>query len=276
MSTATVLLLGDDTIRSEIVTLTPADAKEILASRNTHNRILRPKAVADYARDMAAGSWRVNGEAIKFDHDGVLLDGQHRLHAIVAAGVPVAFLVVTGLEPETQDTMDSGRKRTTGDALGLHGETNATTLAAVTRRVWLWERGDHKLTGTATPSTSECSALLAARPEIRRSADVAVRVHHHFPYVSRSVTGVAHHVFSRIALDDAVWFFARLGDGAELPVGHPVLTLRNRVMSDRSDRRRIPEARYLAYLVRTWNAVRDGESLSKLQVATDGAMPMPK
>lgn len=276
MSTATVLLLGDDNLGSEVVTLTPADAKKILDCSNTHNRVMRPKAVAEYARDMASGRWAQNGEAIKFDRNGVLLDGQHRLAAIVASGVPVAMLVVTGLAPETQETMDSGRKRSTGDALGLRGEHNATVLASVARRVWMWEHGNHRFSGGTTPTTAECTALLNERPELRRSAEIAVRVHYTFRYLPQSITGAAHHIFSRISQEDAVWFFARLGDGAELPVGHPVLTLRTRIMTDRAAGKHVADGRLMAYLVRTWNAVRDGESLTRLQFGAESAMPMPK
>lgn len=276
MSTATVLLFGDDEFRSEIVVITPDDAKQILASRNTHNRKFRDRAVDDYARDMAAGAWKQNGEAIKFASDGSLLDGQHRLAAIAKAGVSVPMLVVTGLAPEAQETMDSGRRRTTGDAFVLRGETYAALLAAVLRRVWMWENGDYKFSGNATPTTAECAALLKEHPELRRSAEIAARVHCTFRYLPQSALGTAHYLFSRISTEDAVWFFARVADGAELPVNHPVLTLRTRVMTDRAGNKRIPDTRYMAYLIRAWNAYRDGRELGRIIQDPDGPMPMPK
>jgi hypothetical protein len=258
----------------DIVTVTPELAEKWLR-QNTHNRPLRKRAIADYSRDMAAGKWLQNGEALKFASDGTLLDGQHRLYAVVKAGVPVTMLIVTGLPPETQETMDAGRKRTTADAFGLRGEANATVLAAVLKRVWLWDQGDYKFGQSYIPTTAECASLLKERPEIHRSVEIAVRVHQTFRYLPQSVTGTAHHLLSRIDTGEAVWFFARVGDGAELPAGHPVLTLRTRIMTDKAENRSIPDFRYMAYLIRAWNAVRDGRSLGRIIQAADASMPLP-
>ncbi|MCQ9178936.1 hypothetical protein KMT30_07800 [Streptomyces sp. IBSBF 2953] len=251
-----------------------------LASRwlrnNTHNRRLRDKAVADYARDMKAGNWSLNGEALKFSRDGGVLDGQHRLHAIVEAGATVPMMIVVGLDRAAQETMDTGRKRTTGDLMGLRGEANAHVLAAVLRRIRAWDTGDQRFTGAYAATNRECADLLEERPEIRRSAEIAVRTRHVFPHIPASMLGVAHHLFSRVSPDDTAWFFQRLGDGAELPVGHPILALRARVTSERLDSVRMPEARYLAYLIRTWNAVRDGRSLDRLVHPPNSTMPIPK
>lgn len=259
----------------DVMTVTPELAAKWL-KQNSHNRPIRKRAVVDYARDMAAGKWLQNGEAIKFAEDGTLLDGQHRLHAVVTAGVSVVMLVVSGLPRATQETMDAGRKRTVADALGLRGEANSTVLAAVLKRVWLWEQGDTKFGQNYTPTTAECAALLKERPEIHRSVEIAVRIHQTFRYLPQSVTGTAHHILSRIDMEEAVWFFARLGDGAELPAGHPILTLRTRVMTDRADRRTVPDFRHMAYIVRAWNAVRDGRELGRIQQAADAPMPLPK
>jgi hypothetical protein len=261
--------------RAEIITVTPELARKWLEA-NKANRRLRRRDVANYARDMAAGRWLMNGEAVKFDTADLLLDGQHRLHAVITAGVPVPMLVIFGLPRETQATMDAGLKRTTGDAFSLRGETNSTVLAAVLRKVWMWDQGDVKFTANYAPTTAECAAVLEERPEIHRSVEIAVRTHQAFPYIPQSVTGAAHHVFGRIARDETVWFFARVGDGAELPSGHPVLTLRSRVLSERADHKTIPAYRHMAYLIRTWNAVREERALTRIQQAPDAPMPMPK
>lgn len=272
----TLPLLTDPTGPTAVVVEVTPDIARIWLRNNTHNRKLRERAVADYARDMAAGHWNLNGEAIKFATDGTVLDGQHRLRAVVEADVTVQMLIVVGLDTAAQETMDTGRKRTTGDVMGLRGEHNAHTLAAVLRRVWAWKNGDYRFTGNYAATNRECAELLTKHPEIRRSAEIAVRTRNAFPHIPQSVLGTAHHLFSSIALDEATWFFQRIADGAELPVGHPVLALRARVTSERLDSVRMPESRHMAYLVRTWNAVRDGRSLDRLVHPPNSQMPMPK
>lgn len=276
LNVETLPLLADpDGPTAVVVDVTPDIARAWLRN-NTHNRKLRARAVQDYARDMAAGHWNLNGEAIKFAMDGTVLDGQHRLRAVIDADVTVQMLVVVGLDAGAQETMDTGRKRTTGDVMGLRGEHNANTLAAILRRVWAWNNGDYKFAGNYAATNRECAQLLAEHPELRRSAEIAVRTRNAFPHIPQSSLGVAHHLFSAVAVDEAAWFFQRIADGAELPVGHPILALRARVTSERLDSVRMPESRHMAYLIRTWNAMREGRSLDRLVHPPNSQMPMPK
>lgn len=116
------------------IVLTPGLAK-LLLRRNKKNRNIRPATVTDYARDMAV-FWPLNGEAIKIARNGDVLDGQHRLHACEKADTSILTFIVGNLPPETQDTMDSGMRRTTADVLTLRDEDHSTALAAILRRVW--------------------------------------------------------------------------------------------------------------------------------------------
>lgn len=262
--------------RTDVINVTPAIAKEWL-TRNTHNRRMRAAKVSEFARDMQAGNWAMNGETIKFSVDGTLLDGQHRLSAIVKAGITVELLVVTGLDAATQHTMDVGAKRTTGDAFKLTDEKNTTLLAAVVRRVWAWERGDHKFSLNVSPTITEAQEFLALNPSLRRSTEISTRVRSQFKYAPSSVTGVAHFLFNQLSPSDAAMFFARLGDGAELPVGHPILTLRKRFISDCEGAKRVPDYIQLAALIRAWNAMRAGQKPTHFKpIAADDRMPEPK
>ena len=67
-------------------TITPEYAKELL-DYNKKNRSLSKATVDRYAEDMRKDNWQQNGEAIKIDWDGNLIDGQHRLAACVKSGV---------------------------------------------------------------------------------------------------------------------------------------------------------------------------------------------
>ncbi|MFG3132832.1 hypothetical protein ACGFZU_34690 [Streptomyces tendae] len=257
------------------VTITPSLAKALL-KQNTKNRNLREATVGDYVRDIESGEWPLNGETIKTAINGDVLDGQHRLAAIEKAGVPVETFMVIGLPPETQATMDAGRRRTTADALTLNDESHATALASILRRAWAWKRGDRKFNQRSTPTTAECRALLEQHPEIRRSAEIAARTRIAFPHIPASALGTAHWLFNAVDPGECAEFFARVGDGAELPVGHPILALRSRVTSERAKEGTIPWARHLAYLVHAWNAQREDRTLSRMVVKPGAPVPTPK
>lgn len=105
-------------IKSNFITITPENAAQFLLKNKSNRRISR-HTVNCYAKDMKAGRWRRNGEAIVFDSDGYLRNGQHRLSAIVESGVSVTILVIWGVPPEECDIYDRGRIRSTLDSVIL-------------------------------------------------------------------------------------------------------------------------------------------------------------
>jgi hypothetical protein len=68
--------------------ITPDMAADLLAV-NVSNRNVRQRRVDQYARDMQVGRWQPTGEPITISDTGKLLNGQHRLMAVVQAGVTV-------------------------------------------------------------------------------------------------------------------------------------------------------------------------------------------
>ena len=95
-------------------TITPAQAKEYLLL-STRSCYLWKKRVSRMAEDMRSGAWVLGEDPIRFDTEGALVDGQHRLSACVASGVPLTTLVVRGLVI-TYVTIDSPpRPRTARD-----------------------------------------------------------------------------------------------------------------------------------------------------------------
>ena len=109
----------------EVVTVTPDMAKEIL-QRNDANRRLRENIVRFYASQMESGEWHLTGQGITIGKNGQLLDGQHRLSAIVRANIPVEMLIVR--DADVVPTYDCGLKRSMSDQMLLSGEEFATSI----------------------------------------------------------------------------------------------------------------------------------------------------
>lgn len=112
-----------------IVTVTPNLAQEWL-DRSPGNRDIRPWKVAAYARDMAAGKWRL-GEPIQFNKKGQLTNGHHRLNATIEAGVPIDFWVMVGLDEDIAQFVDTGLARTGGDMFKMMGYKQHTMCGQV-------------------------------------------------------------------------------------------------------------------------------------------------
>lgn len=117
--------LHAEKITHTIVMVSAETAKRWLA-HNKRNRNISPTDVQRYRLDMEAGLWRFAADPIRFDVNGNLIDGQHRLTALSElADICLPMLIVRGLPPETQKVMDQGRKRTPGQQLYLSGIKDA-------------------------------------------------------------------------------------------------------------------------------------------------------
>ena len=241
-------------------------------SLNKNNRPLSNSVVNRYVSDMAHGRWRFAGDPIRFDTMGNLLDGQHRLTALSRVpGITVQFLVLRGLDHDTQTVMDQGSKRTPGQQLALTGLKNYSAVAASSRIYIAWAEGmffkDVKQRGSITTSMIE--------EFVRDNAELVSKFNAIYQNVLKNdarqaVAGAAAMRF--LAVDDAAAseFFHLLATGAGHE-GHPIVALDQRLRNLRRNRQILPDRDVIAYFVISWNAWRDGKELKRMQGPRGGA-----
>lgn len=105
-------------IISSTVMMTPEKARYLL-TKNNINRKLRPHWVSELAGAIRNGEWKLTHQGIAISKSGRLLDGQHRLMAILSSGIPVPIIVAENCDDEMFAFVDKGMKRTLGDSLGI-------------------------------------------------------------------------------------------------------------------------------------------------------------
>lgn len=257
----------------ELTDITPELARTWLGF-NTHNRNVRQRVVLAYAADMAGGHWRWNGESVKFAADGTLLDGQHRLSAIVEADRTIPMLVVRGLENDAQETVDGGAKRKFADVLKLRGEPVAVALASIVRRVTMWESGMRRSEGPAyAPTNAQMVQTLEKYPWLREVATSSVNIATHCG-MPASVLGLGWWLFAQLDDgSDVQFFFERLADGQDLLRGDPIYELRKAINNSRSVRGERSVTYLTAILIKAWNAYRDGTKVGQLAFRPGGSRP---
>ena len=110
-------------MESMVLNITPDMAKVMLEKNMKNNRRLNHNTVKRYARIMKAGGWNLTHQGIAFDDKGELIDGQHRLEAIVMANVPVKMMATYNVEHVDGEafTIDTGAKRTTQNIIQISG-----------------------------------------------------------------------------------------------------------------------------------------------------------
>ena len=106
---------GFDTM---LVNLTPRVAR-LLITRVGDNRKPRPATVQRYARAMQAGQWRLTHQGIAISTRYEIIDGQHRLYAVIESDTTIEILIVRGVEQDAILNFDSGAKRTDAEAMRI-------------------------------------------------------------------------------------------------------------------------------------------------------------
>lgn len=252
-------------LRTDTMEITPEMALQWLDER-APNRSVSDIVVQRYARDMKNGEWKLNGESIVFDKQGRLMDGQHRLWAVITAGASIKSVVVWGTDSDAIETIDSGRKRRFSDALQIEGSANAREVAAAAR--WLrWEKlGCHGKLGSYT--SAEMREMIEEHPLVAEAASMVI--------ASRAKgfinKGMLVWVVTRALEQDrekAMSFLDALSTGIGLNEDHPCYVLREKLIANKSATRKLDEMIVAAYLVKVWTYYRDGRAMKHLRYSPD-------
>jgi hypothetical protein len=127
-------------ITAAVEWITPEAARKALGNKAANRHISRVR-VQEYARDIKAGNWGLTGETIIYDYNEQLIEGQHRMMAIILADQGIYSLVVRGVDPAEFVRINSGKPRTMADTLGIKGENAPSTLAAAMKLLYLYQHG---------------------------------------------------------------------------------------------------------------------------------------
>lgn len=253
-------------ITFEQLIVTPGMAEAMLGA-NQQNRNLRHAKVAQYARDMTSGNWKITGEPIKFDWNGRLIDGQHRLHAVVESDVSVPLAIVRGLEPDAQTALDAGAKRSGADALRFKGHTaHASDLASIARIATAYESGELRsvYSSITTPLTAtEILDWVAAHPEVEEAVNLARRV---YRSIGGTPSAMGFSVFrlAEVDAEQAFEFFTSTAEYRTNGATDPRSTLIRTFARLKEQRVALTPALQVSLIFRAWNAWRGGKEITTL------------
>jgi len=151
-----------DQIDCGLMWIGPQEAKDLLQSNNC-NRSIRKNAVEQYAAEMLQDDWQLGCDAIGIDETGTLINGQHRLYAIIKSKKVLPFLIARGLPKASRDALDVGKKRQLHERITIAGYPISAQEASICNQL-------------ATPWDYE-SRLAITTKEMRERI---VRIHQRF------------------------------------------------------------------------------------------------
>lgn len=220
----------------EEIKVTPAKAKAWLTESNTGNfRGIDVSRVERYSIDMKAGKWLYAADPIRFGDSGQLIDGQHRLSAIVKSGATIKMLVIRGIEDEAAIAIDKGKSRGTASWLRHIGVPNASAAAAIARLCLMHRREAwHQSSwGTNFCSDQEVVDFAEANRDSIQSAHGLSRRFGTLKGVPSTLIAAIMHEASTPNLsektEECVWFCEALYKGIGLEHDQAVYHLRERL-----------------------------------------------
>ncbi len=251
--------------------VTPEQARKWLAA-NVANRTVRPARVREYATAMKEGRWLYTADPIRFDEDGRLIDGQHRLLALVKADCPVELHVVRGLSRQAQDAVDTGASRTASDALKVRGFKHGPQLAATVPIVnWLLKDGGF----AASYSRDDVVYWVGVHAGLDEIVAAAHRNRNLLP--CQLPPYAAAHYAARVRADDPaapeVFFVEQLVETIGLTSGSPALATRRYLLGQREDKRaasKAAKAETVLALLAGYREFRAGNSLYTMRPPRGG------
>lgn len=258
------------TVHHEIVEITPFIAAQMLR-KNKGNRPLMKSRVAYYVAAMERGEWQFNGETIQVDELGNLLNGQHRLHAVVASRCSITVLLVSGVPRAAFATMDQGAKRNAGTAFAQLGEKNYNALAAALRLLFTMLETGRPVHGGCHPSAQQIVDLLGETPEMRDHIHWAVGNRWCKKHMRPAMTAFCRYWFSLQDTEASETFFDQLEMGANLRPGSPILALRDRLTSQQGAKEVIRSEYAAALTFKAFRLYCDGATIRLLRVRQEGA-----
>lgn len=158
-------------------------------------KVVDNNRVNKIATDIKSGKWIPGNNSIAFDSNGILVDGHHRLSAVVRANSPVWSIVVTGIEENGLKHIDENRSRTVAQRLGV--DTHAVAIANC--RDWV-------LNGTSranTLTTEEVLVFIDSHPLI-------------YDAIQISRTGSSHAIASKSGVQDAILWAMECGINTDI------------------------------------------------------------
>lgn len=256
-----------------IAIINPEDATALL-EHNTLNRPLRDQHVRRIAGQIINGKWKFNGDTIKISKDGDVLDGQHRLWAVIEAKKPIETIVVYGIEREAFATIDTMRAvRTGGDVLALNGAARYRNVMA-SALTWLlrWQRKcipDHR-DPQHKVENSDIEQAYTNNPGIVRAVERCAGLR---GLCNPSLVSFLYYVIANRNPDLAERMVTTLENPAGIGINDPFFRLRSYFTGESSRSKRANATITIALMIKAANAAYANREIRSLAWRNQGDTP---
>jgi hypothetical protein len=242
------------------VSVTPDDAEWLIGRNAENNRNKKEVVIIRYARDMRAGRWLdKTGETVKIDPEGWMIDGNNRMHAVVASGTTQVFDIAWNVPNDRMLVIDGNSPRSVSDDFRIHQVRDRFLGASLVRWAIGFEKGNYvNHGGRLTPTRPEMRERYMLEPQtFDRAITYGRSTWQHIKGINATTAAMAYWLFAKIDESKAEDFFDSLITGIDLPATSPIYAVRNRLTSNQS--RPLKRTEQLVLLIKAWNLFRRGD-----------------
>lgn len=262
--------------KAETITLdvTPAMAEEML-TYNDRNRPLSSNHVKKCAAEMKDGRWHYTRVPVIFSGER-LIDGQHRLAAIVESGATVRMDIAFGAPDDSFYYIDRGKARTAGHIFAINNVPNAALCAAATLIIYHYDNGTIA-TGVAQGGSGQLGhdrlyEEYIARPDIPRSVSAGHLFKANIGLAPPAIMMALHFICAKHNRAQADEFFAKLATGENINRKDAVFALRKKLLAQ-SASEKLTRIAIAAMTIKAWNNMRAGRVTEQLRWGGNESFP---
>lgn len=265
----------------------------LILTLNTNNRILTKLDVKAYAAYMKDDQWMRAGQTLVISDKGVVLDGQHRLEAVILSGVTVEMIIVTGVEYEAFKVIDAGRKRSVTDLISVMEPGLGKPELRITYRIcrYIMHFGQNNLGfgGSIKKSanlelgnfyqsmnTKEKMYLDSCIEQGRKFYDKSK----HVDILDISAYSFLYYALSKLNKEKADTFFEGLSSGEHISKDGETVAiylLRDKLLEIATKKIKLPHTATwrIAYTFKAWNNYLSGTKIQRLLFRIGEDFPVP-
>jgi hypothetical protein len=237
--------------------ITPDRARELL-TLNTKNRPIVKANLNRLISEIENGLFKFNGDSIRISKSNTILDGQHRLLAIVHTGVAVKTVLIKGLDDDVFDTIDQGSQRTLGALIGIDKAPNYNICASIIPLLMTYKStGTPKSNGKNISKPIMLNYFNENKNRIIEAAEFARSSKSFSRWISPAYAGFLYFTLSKIDNDLCLEFTTKIESGVGIEDYSPEFLLREKLIKIISSIQKESVLHRSAYVIIAWNYMRE-------------------
>ena len=257
-------------MRVELIKINKEVAEKML-SINLNNRKAKDGVIAKYASEMLKGNWKDDtGELIKISKTNKLLDGQHRLKAIVKADVELRMYVAYDINDDVFSVLDSGVVRSSRDVFHVAGAQYSALIPPIIQFSEILFNGGESNKSSSNLTNVELLQKFQENDEYYLEIASKTMVYYlQFAKILNPTTiGSFMIYFNSKSSADCKLFFDELCSGRNI-TNNIIYLLRNKLIEDRTGTSRMDLRYRNALIIKAWNFYRLRQEVKVLKYSKE-------